>query len=150
MATTATQTATDPDRTPLSVGEYLPAWLEGKHSLRASTRLSYRGHLHTYLIPRLGEHQLVDLRAEDIERPYAILSHPSGDGAISPATLHGVHATLMSALNSAVRRGLLERNPAATVELPPVPSPTPARGPRARQPGSARRAGATGGGCCTG
>ena len=37
---------------------------------------------------------------------------------LSDATLRRVHATLMSALNTAVRRGLLERNPAATVELP--------------------------------
>ncbi|MFK5645113.1 tyrosine-type recombinase/integrase [Ornithinimicrobium sp. LYQ121] len=104
----------------LTVGEYLESWLEGKNGLRPSTRLSYRGHLHGYLIPRLGEVRLVDLRAQDVERAYAVLSHPSGQGPVSAATLHRVHATLMSALNTAVRRGLLERNPAATVELPRV------------------------------
>ena len=45
-------------------------------------------------------------------------------GSISVSTLRRVHATLMSALNTAVRRGLLERNPAATVELPRATRPS--------------------------
>lgn len=123
LASTASARA-DGQGSALTVGEYLESWLAGKNGLRASTRLSYRGHLHTYLIPQLGQHRLAALRVEDVQRAYARLSHPSGQGAVSTATLHRVHATLMSALNTAVRRGLLERNPAATVELPPVPRAT--------------------------
>ena len=44
----------------------------------------------------------------------------------SVPTLRRIHGTLMSALNLAVRRGLIERNPAATVELPRAPSRTTA------------------------
>lgn len=38
-------------------------------------------------------------------------------------TLRRIHSTLTRALNTAVRRGLIERNPAATVELPPARRP---------------------------
>ncbi|MDT9591588.1 site-specific integrase [Nocardioides zeae] len=37
---------------------------------------------------------------------------------LTPATLRRINATLSSALTTAVRRGLIERNPTATVELP--------------------------------
>lgn len=37
---------------------------------------------------------------------------------VGAATLERVHATLMSALGTTVRRGLIDRNPAETVELP--------------------------------
>lgn len=114
----------EPGHEDLTVGEYLEGWLEGKNALRASTRLSYRGHLHIHLIPQLGYLPLARLRHEDVQRVYAMLTHPSGGGGLAPATLHRVHATLMSALNAAVRRGLLARNPAATVELPQVPRRT--------------------------
>jgi integrase len=37
---------------------------------------------------------------------------------VGPATMARVHATLMSALGTAVRRGVIDRTPAETVELP--------------------------------
>jgi integrase len=42
---------------------------------------------------------------------------------LSPATARRVHATLTSALNQAVRRGLIATNPASLVELPRAPRP---------------------------
>ncbi|MFC5179405.1 tyrosine-type recombinase/integrase [Nocardioides taihuensis] len=48
----------------------------------------------------------------------------SRDRPISAATLRRIHATLMSALNTAVKRGLIDRNPASTVELPRAAKPT--------------------------
>jgi len=44
--------------TTVTVQEYLTSWLAGKQSLRPSTRLSYRCHIHQYLIPHLGHHRL--------------------------------------------------------------------------------------------
>lgn len=108
----------------VTVGEYLEGWLEGKASLRASTRLSYRGHLYTYLIPQLGQIPLHELSATDIERAYSRINHPSSGGPLAPASVHRIHATLSSALGTALRRGLIGRNPASTVELPPLPRRT--------------------------
>jgi integrase len=123
------------------VGEYLDLWLSGKVRLRASTRRSYRGHLDLYLKPGLGHLRLLELRDVHIERLYValrligrtdlqqdlpeelrrLLSVRSGQTparSIGPANIRRVHATLMSALNTAVKRKLLEGNPASHVELP--------------------------------
>jgi integrase len=102
------------------VENYLTTWLAGKKSLRPSTRLSYEGHVRLYLIPHLGDVALVELRSHHIEVMY---QHMADDDALARrvghATMTRVHATLMSAMSTAVRRGLIDRNPAATVELPP-------------------------------
>jgi integrase len=102
-----------------TTGEYLHRWVEGKQSLRPSTRLSYRTHIRLYLVPRLGDIGLVELRPHHLEAMYRSLANdPDLTHRVSPATLARVHATLMSALGTAVRRGLIDRNPAKTVELP--------------------------------
>jgi integrase len=103
----------------LTVGEYLAGWLAGRQALRDSTRVSYAFHIRRYLIPGLGALLLTGLRPEHIEEAYRqILAANHGRARpVSAATLHRVHATLMSALSHAVRRGLLTRNPAVTVEL---------------------------------
>jgi hypothetical protein len=48
---------------------------------------------------------------------------------ISPSTLHRIRATLRSALNAAIRDGLLRDNPARFVELPTPAGPNRRRGP---------------------
>lgn len=97
--------------------QYLDDWLAGKAALRPSTRVSYRCHIHRFLIPALGQLRLRKLTVTHIEHAYEKIR--SGDfGKVSITTLHRIHATLMSALNTAVRRGLLVANPAALVELP--------------------------------
>jgi hypothetical protein len=106
----------------LTVAQYLHEWLEGKQSLRPSTRLSYTTHIRLYLTPHLGKVIVSDLRPLHIQRMYSIITGSNGDRQrpVSVATLRRIHATLMSALNTAVRRGLIDRNPASTVELPRV------------------------------
>lgn len=103
--------------------DYLEEWLWGKQSLRPSTHASYETHIRRYLIPYLGTIELESLRPVHVEQTYRALSAQEvrGGRTLSPATLRRIHATLMSALNTAVLRGLIERNPAATVELPRVP-----------------------------
>jgi integrase len=104
----------------LTVARYLSAWLAGKQALRPSTRASYESHVRLYLVPHLGQVLLADLRHEHIEAMYARIEGGNDARArpVSPATRRRVHATLNSALGTAVRRGLIERNPASTVELP--------------------------------
>ena len=109
-----------------TVGEYLDTWLTGKQSLRESTRQSYEVHVRRYLKPHLGDLLLVELRPAHIERMYRLIGaagDQEGGVPLSVASVRRIHATLTSALNTAVRRGLVERNPAATVELPPVRRP---------------------------
>lgn len=103
---------------PVLVGDFLREWLNGKHSLRPSTRRSYQGHIELYLAPMLGACRLYDLTPRDVDRAYN--SFAADPRRPSVSTRHRIHATLMSALNTAVQRGLIDRNPAATVELPRV------------------------------
>ena len=106
----------------MTVGLFLREWLDGKVSLRPSTRASYERYLDRYFIPHIGQIQLRQLRARDIELMYAQIRQGSGRGvkrrsAVSPATVARVHATLKGALNLAVRRKQLPYNPALGVEL---------------------------------
>jgi integrase len=106
---------------PGSTGRFLLAWLPTRRSLRPSTRLAYQVHLRRYLLPHLGTIPLTRLSAADIERMHQTLFGSGATGArLSTATVHRVHATLTSALNHAVRRGLIATNPAALIDLPPA------------------------------
>lgn len=131
-----------PEDAELTVARYLDDWLAGKASLARSTRHSYEEHIRLYLRPGLGHLRLVDLRDHHVEKLYATVvligrespsskpspllarllevrrDDPARRRPLSPTTLRRVHATLMSALNSAVKRRKLRHNPAEHVELP--------------------------------
>jgi integrase len=121
----AVGTRRGPSRYSETVGAYLVQWVGGKQALRPSTRLAYEIHIRRYLVPALGSLQLTDLRPEHIHAMYApiAISDLQTDSGITAATVHRIHATLMSALNSAVRRGYLVNNPAALVDLPRAITP---------------------------
>ncbi len=120
-----------------TVSEYLEQWLAGKGRLRSSTRRSYQEHIDLYLRPGIGHLRLTDLGEVHIERMYSAMAQlgrsqptPSYEldrvaaarkapltQPLTAARIRRVHATLMSALNGAVRRRLIGHNPAAHVEL---------------------------------
>ncbi len=122
-----------------TTGAYLEQWLEGKSGLKADTRDVCGRHIRTYLTPALGAVKLDELRDWHVEEMYAAmrqigtavrkpspvlrrlldarLQRPDLDRPLSPATIRRVHATLMSGLNTAVRRRRLVHNPAEHVEL---------------------------------
>jgi integrase len=124
----------------MRVAEYLEQWLEGKGQLRSSTRRSYSEHIRLYLAPALGHYKLTELSETDIESLYAAMRQlwttregkpsdtlvrleaargkTSPTRVLSAATIRRVHATLLSALNSAVRRKYIPANPARNVEIP--------------------------------
>jgi integrase len=111
-----------------TVGAWLDEWLEGRRSLRASTRIGYEGHLRDYLKPALGHLRLDVLRASHIAEMVAMIEAghlPLGlDDPTSvrrspgPTTIRRIMATLSSALNSAVKQQRITVNPARFVELP--------------------------------
>ena len=99
----------------LAVGTYLQQWLEGKRSIRDTTRRNYEAHIRRYLMPSLGRVKLLDLRPHHIDGVYNELLRSGAN----VTTVHHLHRTLRSALNTAVKRRLLPWNPALHVELPP-------------------------------
>jgi integrase len=103
----------------MTVGEYLEAWLAGKHSLKPKTVAGYRDAIDLYLRPGLGHIRLQDLRAHDLDRFYVSIQIGRRGRPLSPSTIRRIHAVLRSALNSAVKRRLLLHNPALHIELAP-------------------------------
>ena len=103
-----------------TTGEYLERWLRGRRSLRPATVRSYEGHIRCHLIPHICDVPLEHLSVDHLDAMFEALLDPDQDRPLSVATVHRVRATLRCALNSAVKNGLIERNPAALIELPAV------------------------------
>ncbi len=101
----------------LTVQRFLDDWLRGKRNLRDTTRRNYETHVRRYLTPALGHYRLDALRADHIDTLYNDLMNGRYTGT-GTATVHHVHRTLRSALNTAVKRRLIQWNPALQVELP--------------------------------
>ena len=91
------------------------------------TRRSYQHHLDTYLLPCIGIIPLAMLTAADLRVMFTAIARqrPAAGGALSPATLARIRATLRAALNAAIREGLISVNPARLVELPAPARPHP-------------------------
>jgi integrase len=126
----------------ITVADYLDEWIAGKTTLRSSTFRSYRESITLYLKPGLGHLKLGDLRDVEVEALYAAMrelgtqeesgeilsplaqrliaarANPKSVPKLSDARIRRVHATLMSALNTGVKRRRLPANPAQHVELP--------------------------------
>jgi integrase len=123
----AAQTALDELKTKVQLGTFVPdasitvaAWLEqwvterervGK--IKASTAAGYRDHMRLHLVPALGRLKLRDLRAGHVQKLLADLMEGR-----KAATVLRVHATLRSALTTAVKKGLVPQNVAKNAELP--------------------------------
>lgn len=104
--------------------EYLEEWFQRQidnTKIRPTTARSYRGHLDHYLIPHLGHVRLTELRPHHIDRMFAAIRKANVDAErpVGPTTMRRIHATLRSALGSAVKRRVLPYNPASSADIPP-------------------------------
>src|SRR5262249_61546110 len=73
----------------------------------------------------LGGTRLRERARADVQPPSATLARPPPRyrRPRAASTLHRIRATLRVALNAALRRGLIEANPARYLELPPASRP---------------------------
>jgi integrase len=117
------------DRVPVvgadwTVERWLAHWLEhvAASHVKLSTLAGYGVAVNHHLIPGVGKHHLDKLQPEHLERLYRrIQERPTKTGGPTrPATAHQVHRTMRTALNEAVRRGYLARNPASLARAPRV------------------------------
>ena len=115
-----------PSRTTLA--EVVEPWLDGlaNQGRKPSTLQGYRRVFANHVLPRLGDVQLQELRAADLDAMYAELlrSGRRGGGGLSMSSVHHVHAVLNKLLNDAERTGVVTRNVA---RLASAPSLTTAR-----------------------
>jgi integrase len=94
----------------ISVGAYLTSWLMSKSSqTRPATQRAYESHVRLYFLPAFGNVRLTQLTARHGE---ALMREQLNRG-LSPSSVRRIRATLRSALSSAQRQGLVNRNVAA-------------------------------------
>lgn len=106
-----------------TVAEFLQRWLEDyvKPNLAPRTVEGYEHIIRRHLVPGLGSVILTQLKPEHLQRYYAEKlsgGRLNGAGGLSPKTVRHHHVTLHDALQSAVKWGILARNPADAVDAP--------------------------------
>ncbi len=98
-----------------TLDKYLSEWLStARSALREKTAPQYEQLIKTYITPSLGKIKLKDLKSEHIDRFYSLMQK-SGVGV---RTIRINHSVLHRALNQAIKRGLIGRNPADGVTVP--------------------------------
>jgi integrase len=103
-----------------TVARWLRYWLKlAEPNLRPSTVHSYRDHIERYLIPSLGRITLADLTPRRLQAAFDLLARQrTRQGTpVAASTVDRIRATLRSALNAAVREGLIAGNPLAQVRI---------------------------------
>lgn len=100
----------------MTVKAWLTHWIENVAPLGVNdnTMVGYGVAVRKHLIPGLGAHRLDRLTPEHIEIFYSKMQ----DNGSKPATAHQVHRTFRTALNEAVRRGHLGKNPVQLAKAP--------------------------------
>ncbi|MER8263012.1 tyrosine-type recombinase/integrase [Streptomyces griseus] len=99
-----------------TVEAWLTHWVEtiAPLAVNENTMVGYGVAVRKHLIPALGAHRLDKLGPEHIERFYGRMQ---ADGRRA-GTIHQIHRTFRAALNEAVRRGHLTRNPVQLAKAP--------------------------------
>ena len=112
----------------ITLGEWLGRWMEEykKPILRPSTYSGYSKDIENHILPYLGAKKLTQLKTADIQKHYNRLlesgrKNDIGKGkGLANATVRGIHMVLREALDSAVREGLIPRNPADGTSPPQI------------------------------
>lgn len=99
-----------------TVRSWMLYWIETsiKNQVKLSTYMNYRGHLERYILPSLGEKQLIALQSQDVERFIKYLSSLE----LSPLTIRCIFNILKSGLKKARLSSYIYENPCDNVSLP--------------------------------
>lgn len=106
-----------------NLGDFLEQWLKDYAwpNLAPRTAEGYEHIIRRHLIPGLGNIPLTQLKPEHLQRYYAQKlsdGRCDGKGGLNARTVRHHHVALHNALQSAVKWGLLSRNPADAVSPP--------------------------------
>ena len=106
----------------MTLGEWLDIWLEecAKPSVRPTTFRGYHGYIEHHLKPYLGDKQICKVTTAEIQSLYRKLmkNGSTNGGPLSGTTIRRIHDVLHQALNVAVNRHLIVKNPSNDVTLP--------------------------------
>ena len=100
------------------MGEYLDDWLRDvvKPSVRSWTYRGYEVHVRRHIKPALGRLPLERLEPSQVQ----VFLNQKMESGLSPKSVRYLRGTLRTALNQALRWGLVARNAAALVDGPRV------------------------------
>ena len=107
-----------------TLGEYLGQWLKDCHAnLAPHTAQSYQFFVERHIKPALGQIPITQLKPDHLQRLYTdklTTGRRDGKGGLGNRSVRYIHTTLHKALRSAVKLGIIVRNPADSVEVPKV------------------------------
>jgi integrase len=110
-----------PDK--VTVAEFLERWLKDytRPNLAPKTADWYAYIIRSHIVPTLGNIPLAQLKPETLQRYYAeklASGRCDGKGALSPQTVRHCHVAIHYAMETAVKWGIITRNPADAVSPP--------------------------------
>lgn len=111
-----------------TVGKFLARWLRdyAKGNVAPKTHEGYEHMIERHIAPAIGHLQLTKLTPAQLHAYYAeklTSGRIRGKGGLSPRTVHHHHVVIHGALESAVKWGLLHRNPADATDPPRFETP---------------------------
>jgi len=109
----------------IKVSQFLEDWLQDYVKIHTAPRTKerYEEIVKLHLIPALGATRLSELQPQQIQRYYTIAlesGRRDGKGGLSPSTVNKHHRVLFEALKYGVKHNILSRNPAESVDPPPL------------------------------
>ena len=112
----------------MGLGAWLDIWLEecAAPSVRPSTLKAYRRYVDYNIKPHLGDKQICKVTTADVQRMYRVLQKEGGvhGGPLAASSVRRIHNVLHQALDVAVNRHLIVKNPTKDVVLPKKETPT--------------------------
>jgi integrase len=97
-----------------TVAQFMASWLDGRHTLKDSTRDSYRRTITKRIEPHIGRLALSKVTPQHLSTLYSTLLSEG----LASTTVRYVHIIIHQAFKQAVRWGLIARNPAQAVDAP--------------------------------
>jgi len=111
----------------MTLAEWLDRWLEEymAPTIRESSLSGYRRYIDCHIKPRLGYKKISRVTTDDVRRLYRELEeegrledHPEYGHRLSTTTVRKIHGVFHQAMGTAMREGLIARNPTEGIALP--------------------------------
>lgn len=122
-----------PKPSKITFGEWLDTWLEeySKPTISKTTYDSYKYYINDHIKPLLGLIPISQLLANQLQKFYNTklkekVKRHTKDGpketnkTLAPSTVHKMHIIINSALNQALKEGLIYTNPDQATKPPPI------------------------------
>ncbi|MFC1933652.1 tyrosine-type recombinase/integrase [Chloroflexota bacterium] len=108
----------------LTLSQFLEHWLQDcRGNIAPNTAQTYAWFIDRHIKPAIGQIALTTLKPEHLQRLYSeklSSGRRDGTGGLGSRSVRYIHSTLHKALKSAVKLGMIARNPADLVDIPKV------------------------------